>query len=123
MTKILKIGLVAGVNPVVAPYVKAAIFRAAAESGRTVELVEDELELRKDAPTERIALGDSKITGTASGSTGVVELDGKDTWVEYGLGANFNLTDSTYVWADVERTAGSVLDTDWRATVGVRHSF
>lgn len=68
-------------------------------------------------------LGDSKITGTASGSTGVVELDGKDTWVEYGLGANFNLTDSTYVWADVERTAGSVLDTDWRATVGVRHSF
>ena len=68
-------------------------------------------------------LGDSKITGTASGSTGVVELDGKDTWVEYGLGANFNLTDTTYVWADVERTAGSVLDTDWRATVGVRHSF
>ena len=68
-------------------------------------------------------LGDSKITGTASGSTGIVEIDGKDTWVEYGLGANFNLTDSTYVWADVERTAGSVLDTDWRATVGVRHSF
>lgn len=68
-------------------------------------------------------LGDSKITGTASGSTGVVELDGKDTWVEYGLGANFNITDTTYVWADVERTAGSVLDTDWRATVGVRHSF
>ena len=62
MTKILKIGLVAGVNPIVAPFVKAAIFRAAAESARTVELVEDELELRKDAPTERIALGDSKIT-------------------------------------------------------------
>ena len=62
MTKILKIGLVAGINPVVAPFVKAAIFRAAAESARTVELVEDELELRKDAPTERIALGDNKIT-------------------------------------------------------------
>ena len=53
MTKILKIGLVAGVNPIVAPFVKAAIFRAAAESARTVELVEDELELRKDAPTHR----------------------------------------------------------------------
>lgn len=66
MTKILKIGLVAGVNPVVAPFVKAAIFRAAAESGRTVELVEDELELRKDAPTERLALGDSKITALES---------------------------------------------------------
>lgn len=68
-------------------------------------------------------LGDSKITGTASGSTGIVEIDGKDTWVEYGLGANLNLSDSTYVWADVERTAGGVLDTDWRATVGVRYSF
>ena len=40
MTKILKIGLVAGVNPIVAPFVKAAIFRAAAESARTVELVD-----------------------------------------------------------------------------------
>ena len=68
MTKILKIGLVAGVNPIVAPFVKAAIFRAAAESARTVELVEDELELRKDAPTERIALGDSKITATSTKS-------------------------------------------------------
>ena len=51
---------------IVAPFVKAAIFRAAAESARTVELVEDELELRKDAPTERIALGDSKITALES---------------------------------------------------------
>ena len=47
----------------------------------------------------------------------------QDTWAEYGLGANFNITDSTYVWADVERTAGGVLDADWRATVGVRYSF
>lgn len=68
-------------------------------------------------------LGDSKITGTASGSTGIVEIDGKDTWVEYGLSANFNLTDTTYFWADVERTSGSYLDEDWRATVGVRHAF
>lgn len=65
-------------------------------------------------------LGDAAVTG---GNGAIYEIDGKDTWVEYGLGANFNLTDSTYVWADVERTAGSVLDTDWRATVGVRHSF
>ena len=65
-------------------------------------------------------LGDNAVTG---GNGTIYEIDGKDTWVEYGLGANFNLTDSTYVWADVERTAGGVLDTDWRATVGVRHSF
>ena len=68
-------------------------------------------------------LGDSRIKGTASGSTGIVEIDGKDTWVEYGLGANFNLTPTTYFWADVERTSGGWLDEDWRATVGVRHAF
>ena len=65
-------------------------------------------------------LGDSAVTG---GNGTVYELDGKDTWFEYGLGANFNLNDSTYVWADVERTSGSVLDEDWRATIGVRHAF
>ena len=68
-------------------------------------------------------LGDSRIKGTASGSTGIVEIDGKDTWVEYGLGANFNLTPTTCFWADVERTSGGWLDEDWRATVGVRHAF
>ena len=65
-------------------------------------------------------LGDNAVIG---GNGKVYDIDGKDTWVEYGLGANFNLTDSTYVWADVERTSGGYLDEDWRATVGVRHAF
>lgn len=65
-------------------------------------------------------MGDNAVIG---GNGKVYDIDGKDTWVEYGLGANFNLTDSTYVWADVERTSGGYLDEDWRATVGVRHAF
>ena len=65
-------------------------------------------------------LGDNAVTG---GNGTVYEVDGKDTWVEYGLGANFNLTKSTYVWADVERTSGGALDEDWRATLGVRYAF
>ena len=68
-------------------------------------------------------LGDSKITGANAGHTNVYEIDGKDTWVEYGLGANFNVTKSTYMWADVERTTGGALDEDWRATVGVRYAW
>ena len=52
-----------------------------------------------------------------------ISLDGKDTWIEYGLGANFNLTDSTYIWADVERTSGGALDKDYRATLGVRYAW
>ncbi len=68
-------------------------------------------------------LGDSKITGVNAGNTNVYEIDGKDTWFEYGIGANFNITKSTYMWADVERTTGGALDEDWRATVGVRYAW
>lgn len=64
--------------------------------------------------------GDAKITG-ANGTS--LTQDGKDTWVEYGIGGNFNLTTTTYFWADLERTAGATLETDWRATFGVRHAF
>ena len=68
-------------------------------------------------------LGDSKVTGSAQGSSGVLTMDGKDTWIEYGFGGNINLTKNTYLWADVERSSGSTLDTDYRATFGIRHSF
>lgn len=65
-------------------------------------------------------LGDKAVTG---GNDIVYKVDGKDTWIEYGLGVNFNINASTYVWADVERTSGSALDEDYRATVGVRYAW
>ena len=64
--------------------------------------------------------GDAKIIG-ANGTS--LTQDGKDSWIEYGIGANFNLTPTTYFWGDLERTAGATLETDWRMTVGVRHAF
>lgn len=69
-------------------------------------------------------MGDGKFTATTSGgASSAVEVDGKDTWFEYAVGANFNLSSQTYVWADLERTAGAEVDVDWRATVGIRHAF
>ena len=65
-------------------------------------------------------LGDTSIS---VGNHAPVEADGKDTWVEFGIGGNFNLTKSTYIYADVERTEGAKLEEDWRANVGVRYSF
>ena len=65
-------------------------------------------------------LGDKAVTG---GDGTVYSLDGKDTWVEYGLGTNFNVTPNTYLWADIERTSGGTLDEDYRATFGVRYSW
>ena len=68
-------------------------------------------------------LGDAKISATNNGGFAAHELDGNDTWLEYGIGANVKLTDKTYVWADVERTSGAELDEEWRGTVGIRYSF
>lgn len=67
-------------------------------------------------------LGDSEIAGI-SNSRYVQKMDGDDTWVEFGIGANFNLSKTTYVYADLERTEGAKLEEDWRAVVGVRHAF
>ena len=64
--------------------------------------------------------GDASVKG---GQSAVHKRDGKDTWVEFGVGGNFNINDTTYVYGDVERTSGAALDTDWRMTVGVRHAF
>ena len=68
-------------------------------------------------------LGDAEVSAKNSVMRNVLESDGKDTWVEFNIGANFNINESTYVYADVERTEGAKLDEDWRANLGVRYSF
>lgn len=68
-------------------------------------------------------MGDQEISARTIGAANTLERDGKDTWFEYGIGASFNLTDTAYVWADVERTSGGIIDQEWRATVGVRYGF
>lgn len=68
-------------------------------------------------------LGDSEISGKTGKANHMERIDGKDTWVELGLGGNYSVTPNTYVWADVERTTGASIETDYRATVGVRYAF
>lgn len=68
-------------------------------------------------------LGDAEVSAKNAVMRNVLESDGKDTWVEFNIGANFNINESTYVYADVERTEGAKLDEDWRANLGVRYSF
>lgn len=65
-------------------------------------------------------LGDAKING---GANATLENEGKDTWFEYGIGANFNVGKNTYLWADLERTSGALVDEDVRGTLGVRFGF
>ena len=45
------------------------------------------------------------------------------TWIEYGVGANFNWTDRTYTYVDLERNSGGEVRENWRWNVGLRHVF
>lgn len=63
-----------------------------------------------------------RIGGAIGANGSTYTTAGRDTWVEFGLGTNVNITPNTYVWADVEPEGGTI-DEDWRATVGVRCSF
>ena len=52
-----------------------------------------------------------------------VSEDLGDTWVEFGVGANFNWTDTTYSYVDLERSNGGDVKENWRWNVGIRHVF
>lgn len=43
--------------------------------------------------------------------------------VEYGIGANFNLSKTAYTFVDLEKTAGSDVKENWKWTVGARIAF
>lgn len=45
------------------------------------------------------------------------------TWYEYGIGADFNMTDQLHFWAELERGDGGEVDTDYRATIGMRYAW
>lgn len=45
------------------------------------------------------------------------------TWYEFGVGANFNVTDQTYTYVDLERTTSAEVNENWRWNVGLRHVF
>ena len=45
------------------------------------------------------------------------------TWYEYGIGADFNATEQLHFWAELERGDGGEVDTDYRATIGMRYAW
>ena len=45
------------------------------------------------------------------------------TWYEVGVGANFNVTDNTYTYVDLEKTSGGEVKENWRWNIGLRHVF
>lgn len=45
------------------------------------------------------------------------------TWYEIGLGANFNMSPTSYIYVDLERTNGGTVVENWRYNLGFRKVF
>ena len=68
--------------------------------------------------------GETETTFTNGITSGKpVEDDFGGGWWEVGVGANINLSKATYIYADVEKTFGGEVDTNWQWNLGVRYSF
>lgn len=65
-----------------------------------------------------------EVETTAFNNTSrTVKDDLGGTWVEYGVGGNFRLSDTANVYVDVERTSGGEIQENWRWTIGARKVF
>lgn len=68
--------------------------------------------------------GETAVSFTDSeGHERVMEADLGGGWFEVGVGTNYNLSDATYLYFDVEKTYGGDVATPWQWNAGVRYSF
>lgn len=67
--------------------------------------------------------GSMDATATKGDQHGTMSEDLGGAWLEMGLGANFNWTDRTYTYIDLERTNGGHVKENYRWNIGVRHTF
>ena len=67
--------------------------------------------------------GETETTFGNGNVTRTIAEDLGGGWWEVGVGANINLSKATYIYADVEKTFGGEVDTNWKWNLGVRYSF
>lgn len=46
-----------------------------------------------------------------------------DTWIKYGVCANFSLARNAYMFVDFEKTVRSDVKGNWKWTIGARYMF
>ena len=49
--------------------------------------------------------------------------DGSDTWLAWGFGCNLSLSDHSWFYADIERSAMGDINTNWQIDAGLRFAF
>ncbi len=68
-------------------------------------------------------MGDYKIDMRTDESRRIAKGDHHEGWFEYGLGLAYQCSDAFYLYADIERTAGSDYYKDWVWNLGFRWAF
>lgn len=68
-------------------------------------------------------LGEYEYTASNTSVTKKFKDDLGGSWVEYAVGANFNWTENTYTYVDLERTSGGEVRENYRWNIGLRHVF
>lgn len=68
---------------------------------------------------------DGEINGEATkgDAHNTIEEDLGGAWIEMGIGANFNWSENTYTYVDLERTNGGDVKENYRWNIGIRHVF
>ncbi len=67
--------------------------------------------------------GETETTFSNGTDSRTIKDDLGGGWWEVGVGANINLSKATYIYADIEKTFGGEVDTNWQWNLGVRYSF
>ena len=67
--------------------------------------------------------GEMESTARFEKAVNSVKDDIGGTWYEIGLGANFNMSPTSYIYVDLERTNGGAVFENWRYNLGFRKVF
>ena len=67
--------------------------------------------------------GDTNVKMTDGKNSAVYEQDLGGGWFEVGIGTNINLSETSHLYFDVEKTYGGDIETPWQWNAGVRFDF
>ena len=67
--------------------------------------------------------GDTNVKMTDGKNSAVYEQDLGGGWFEVGVGTNINLSETSHLYFDVEKTYGGDIETPWQWNAGVRFDF
>lgn len=67
--------------------------------------------------------GDTNVKMTDGTNSAVYDQDLGDGWFEVGIGTNINLSETSHLYFDVEKTYGGDIETPWQWNAGVRFDF